>query len=83
MSDGMDETKGNINQGVGKITGNERLQAEGQADANAARAKRRVKGSLREARGELKEGIGKVTGNRSMEARGKAERRTGESDRTR
>ena len=81
MGDRIDELKGDIKQGVGKITGNERLKAEGKTDANAARAKRRVKGSLQEAGGEIKEGVGKVTGNKSMEAKGKAQRRAGESAR--
>ena len=83
MGEGMDELKGDLKQGAGKITGNRRLRAEGEADANAARAKRRVKGSLREAGGQLKEGVGKITGNKSMEAKGKTERRVGESDRVR
>ncbi len=81
MGERIDELKGDIKQGVGKVTGNERLQAEGEADANAARAKRRVKGSLQEAGGQVKEGVGKVTGNKSMEAKGKAQRRAGESAR--
>ena len=81
MADRIDELKGNLKQGVGKVTGNERLQAEGEVDANSARAKRRVKGSLREAGGQVKEGVGKVTGNKSMEAKGKAQRRAGESAR--
>ncbi len=83
MAEGMDELKGDLKQGVGKLTGNRRLQAEGEADANAARAKRRVKGSLREAGGQLKEATGKLTGNKSLEAKGKTERRVGESDRIR
>jgi uncharacterized protein YjbJ (UPF0337 family) len=81
MSDRVDELKGDIKQGVGKITRNERLEAEGETDANAARAKRRVKGSVREAGGQIKEGVGKVTGDKSMEAKGKAQRRAGESAR--
>jgi uncharacterized protein YjbJ (UPF0337 family) len=81
MADRVDELKGNLKEGVGKLTRNRRLEAEGESEANAARAKRRVKGSVKEAGGSIAEGVGKLTGNRSMEAKGKAQRVRGETDR--
>ena len=82
MADRVDELKGNVKEGLGKVTGNRRLKAEGESEANAARAKRRVKGSVKQAGGGLKEGVGKLTRNQSMEAQGKADRLRGEADRT-
>ncbi len=52
------EAAGNIKQGVGKATGNENLQAEGQAQE--------LKGEAQKAKGDVKEGAqhvaDKVTG---------------------
>jgi len=39
-----DELKGNLKEGVGKVTGNERLEAEGDAQAKGAKARRETKG---------------------------------------
>jgi uncharacterized protein YjbJ (UPF0337 family) len=80
MSDRMDELKGRVKEGTGKVTGNERLEAEGKGQAEAARTERRVKGAAREAAGSLKEGVGKLTGDRPMEEEGAANRMEGRSE---
>ncbi len=82
MSERADELKGNLKEGVGKITGNERLEAEGDAEAKGAKARRETKGTLRQAGGTLKEGIGKLTGDEATEAEGKADRLRGKTERT-
>lgn len=61
MNDRLDETKGNIKQGVGKVTGNRRMQAEGKGEAEAAAARRHVKDTANQARDRVEEGLGKVT----------------------
>src|SRR6187200_850817 len=63
MGDRMDEMKGNVKEGVGKLTGNERLEAEGDAQADAAKARRETKGAMRQAGGKVKEAVGDLTGN--------------------
>ena len=40
MGDRLDELKGNVKEGFGKLTGNERLEAEGKVDKLRGRADR-------------------------------------------
>jgi len=40
----MEELKGNIKQGIGKVTGNEELEAEGKVEHDTAKASREMKG---------------------------------------
>ena len=49
MRERIDEAKGNIKEGVGKMTGNRDLQAEGRAEHDTAKAKRNVKGAAKQA----------------------------------
>ncbi len=79
MSDRMDELKGNVKEGVGKVTGNERLEVEGDAEADAAKARRETKGAVRETGGKIKEGLGKLTGTESLEAEGNADQVRGKA----
>ena len=82
MSDRMDELKGNLKEGAGKLTGNERMEAEGDTQADTAKAKRETKGAAREAGGSLKEAAGKLVGSERTEAEGKADKLRGKSERT-
>jgi uncharacterized protein YjbJ (UPF0337 family) len=81
MSDRMDELKGNVKEGVGKLTGNERLEAEGDAQADTAKARRETKGAMRQAGGKVKEAVGDLTGNDRLEAEGEADQLRGKADR--
>jgi uncharacterized protein YjbJ (UPF0337 family) len=81
MGDRIDEMKGNVKEGWGKLTGDRRTEAEDEAEADAARAKRETKGALEEAGGHIKEGIGHALGDRSLEAEGKADRLRGAAKR--
>ena len=80
MSDRIDELKGNLKEGLGHLTGNERLEVEGEVQAEAARARRKTSGVLREAAGTVKEGIGKLTGNEVTEVEGTAEKLRGQAE---
>ena len=82
MGDRAEELKGNVKKTAGRVTGNERLEAEGRAEATEAKAARQTKGAARQAKGTVKEGVGKLTGNESTEMRGKADQLRGEADRT-
>ena len=81
MGDRLDEMKGSLKQGAGKLTGDEGLQAEGKAEETTASAKRETKGAMREGGGALKEGFGKLTGDEGTEAEGMADRARGKAER--
>ena len=81
MSDRMDELQGNLKETAGKLTGNERLEAQGDAEADAAKAKREMKGAAREAGGTVKERLGDLTDHERLEAEGKADRLRGKAER--
>lgn len=75
-----EDAKGKAKEAVGKVTGNERMQAEGQVDQDSAhvkqaaeRAKETAKNVGGEAKGKAKEVAGAVTDDNSLEAKGKAE----------
>lgn len=82
MSDRIDELKGDVKEGLGNLTGNKRLEAEGEVQSDAARAKRKTKGALREAGGAVKEGFGKLTGDEVTQAEGTAEKLRGKAEQT-
>jgi uncharacterized protein YjbJ (UPF0337 family) len=82
MSERVDEAKGNIKEGFGKVTGNKDMEAEGKAEHDAAEGKRQVKGAANQVKGSVEEGLGKVTGDKETEARGTADRLKGDSQRT-
>ncbi|MBV9788422.1 MAG: CsbD family protein [Chloroflexi bacterium] len=81
----LDEVVGNVKQGLGNLTGNERLEAEGRAQElggesrqDAAKTVGTVKGMAEEAKGNLKQGVGELFDNEQMQAEGKAEELKGE-----
>jgi uncharacterized protein YjbJ (UPF0337 family) len=81
MSDRIDEAKGNLKEGLGKVTGNERMEAEGRAEHDSAKARREMKGAANQVKGSVEEGLGKVTGDDETRARGMADRIKGDSQR--
>jgi uncharacterized protein YjbJ (UPF0337 family) len=81
MGERIDEAKGNIKEGVGKLTGDTDMQAEGEAEKDTAKAKREVKGTGNAIKGSVEEGLGKVTGDEETRARGTADRIKGDTQR--
>lgn len=81
MSERIDETKGNIKEGLGKVTGNKDMQAEGRAESDSAHARREVKGAGKQVKGKVEEGLGNVTGDDETRARGTADRLKGDVER--
>ena len=77
MGDHIDEAAGNVKATVGKATGNEQMQREGQAQSSAAHVSHEVKGAVDQGVGKVQEGVGKVTGDKSTEAAGKARQAEG------
>jgi uncharacterized protein YjbJ (UPF0337 family) len=82
MGERIDEIKGNIKEGVGKVTGNRQMEAEGRTEQTAAKATREAKGAGKQIKGRVEEGLGNVTGNEEVKARGIADRLEGDADRT-
>ncbi len=77
---------GAIKKGVGKIVGDEQLEAEGrakelegEAQAEAAKAAERTKGKKDETVGAIKNRIGQVLGSDEMAAEGKARELEGQA----
>jgi len=81
MGDRMEELKGNIKAGVGKVTGNEKLEAEGEAEHDSAEAARKTKGVANQVKGSVEEGVGDLTGDEETRARGAADRLKGDAQR--
>jgi uncharacterized protein YjbJ (UPF0337 family) len=73
MPDRVDEMKGSVKEGVGKLVGNERMEAEGQTERSAAKAERESKGVANQAAGNVKMAAGKLVGNDRLHAEGQAQ----------
>ena len=82
MADRLDELKGRVKEGIGKVTGDEGLEDKGKSEAEGSRVKRKIKGAAKEAGGAVKQGAGKVVGDRRTEAEGKADRVSGKTQRS-
>ena len=81
-----EQVGGKIKQGIGKVIGNEQMQAEGKAKElkgeareESAKAGERTKGAFEEATGAIKNRIGAVIDNEQMQAEGKARELKGEA----
>jgi uncharacterized protein YjbJ (UPF0337 family) len=82
MGERMDELKGNIKQGAGRVTGDTDLEAEGKTQQESAEAKRKIKGGATELKGNVEEGLGNMSGNEEVRERGIADRLKGKIDRS-
>jgi uncharacterized protein YjbJ (UPF0337 family) len=92
MSNSTERAKGTvgkvggvIKENIGKVIGNERLEADGKADQSegnarieVAKAAERAKGTFEEAAGFVKNKVGQAVGNDEMAAKGKAKELKGE-----
>ena len=81
MGDRTHEIKANIKEGVGKVTGNNELEAEGRVEHDSAHASREAKGMGHQVKGRVEEGFGKVTGDDETRGRGIADRLKGDAER--
>ena len=82
MAGRSDEIKGGLKEGLGKLTGDEALEAEGKGQKQAGRARRNVSGTVREAKGGVKRAAGKLIDSPTLEAEGEADRLRGKAERT-
>ena len=70
MGDRMDEMTGTVKETAGKVTGNQQQEAEGRAEAEAARVHREGSAVKDDVTGSIKQGVGKMTGDRDLDAEG-------------
>src|SRR3954447_13743223 len=77
MSGSVEELTGGLKEGVGKLVGNEKLEAKGRAQKTKGRLKRRAGALPKEVKGTAKEAAGKLTGNIDLEYEGKAQAEAG------
>ncbi|WP_437571280.1 CsbD family protein [Sorangium sp. So ce542] len=80
-----EEMGGKLKKGLGKLLGDEQMEAEGRAkelkgrvQQEDAKADERARGALEEAAGAIKNRIGKLVDNEQMAAEGKAKELRGE-----
>ena len=81
MAGRADEMKGGLKEGLGKLTGDKGLQAEGATQKQAGRTRRKAGGAAKEAKGSAKRAAGKVIDSPSLKAEGEADRLGGRSER--
>ena len=81
-----EQVGGKIKQGIGKVIGNEQMEAEGKAQElkgeareEAAKAGERTKGKVEEVTGAIKNRVGAAIDNEQMQAEGKARELKGEA----
>lgn len=79
MSGSKKEMMGGLKQGLGKLTGDEALEAEGAAQKNMGTAERRTSGAVDEVKGNVKKGVGKLLDSPTLKAEGEADRLGGKA----
>ena len=81
MAGRKDEMVGGLKQGLGKITGDEGLEAEGSAQKNMGKTRRKMSGAMHEVKGNIKKGVGDLIDSPTLEAEGEAEKLRGKVER--
>jgi len=78
----IDEFKGSVKEGAGKLTDDPQLEAEGRGEKNIAKAERTIKGIGDQVKGAVEQGVGKLTGDHERQAEGKIDSTRGDVERT-
>jgi uncharacterized protein YjbJ (UPF0337 family) len=81
MTGRKDEFVGGVKQGLGKMTGDEALEAEGTAQKQSGEAKRKMAGAGREVKGNVKKAAGDLLGSPTLKAEGEADKAAGKIER--
>ena len=81
MAGRSDELTGGLKEGLGKLTGDEALEAEGSGQKHATRTERKTGGTLREAAGSVKSAVGNAMDSPTMQAEGEADKMRGKAER--
>ena len=70
MAGSGDELKGGLKEGLGKLTGDEALEAEGTMQKAGGKAERKVSGAFNEGKGSVKGAAGDALDSPSLKAEG-------------
>ena len=81
MTGKKDEVAGGIKQGLGKLTRKKGLEAEGAAQKDSGRARRKMGGAAREVKGDVKKGAGDLLDSPTLQAEGEADKVRGRVER--
>lgn len=81
MSGRKNEIVGGIKEGLGKVTGNDTLEAEGTTQKTAGKTERKVSGAGHEVKGSIKSGAGSLLNSPTLKAEGEAEKVQGRIER--
>jgi uncharacterized protein YjbJ (UPF0337 family) len=81
MGSRIDEVVGNTKKTIGDITDDERLEREGQAEAERAKLERETEGAVDKAAGKAQETWGDLTDDPETETKGKARQLEGDAKR--
>ena len=82
MAGTKDEMMGGIKQGLGKMTGDEALEAEGAMQKTGGRAARKSAGAGHELKGKIKKAAGDVLDSPTLQAEGEADKVRGKIERS-
>jgi uncharacterized protein YjbJ (UPF0337 family) len=82
MAGRKDEFVGGVKQGLGKLTGDDALEAEGTAQKKSGESQRKMSGAAREVKGNVKSAAGKVLDSPSLKAEGEADKAAGRIERS-
>ena len=75
------ELKGGLKEGLGKLTGDDALEAEGATQKESGQAERKTSGALTEAKGGIKGAVGDLINSPSMQAEGETDKLRGKMER--
>ena len=81
MAGRSDEIKGGLKKGLGKLTGDEALEAEGAAQKEGGKTRRKASGTMREATGNVKGAVGDLIDSPTMQAEGEGDKVRGKAER--
>jgi uncharacterized protein YjbJ (UPF0337 family) len=82
MAGTKDEALGGIKQGLGKLTGDDALEAEGAMQKTGGRAVRKTSGAAHEVKGNIKKAAGELLDSPTLKAEGEVDKVRGRVERT-
>jgi len=82
MAGTKDEMVGGIKQGLGKLTGDEGLEAEGAIQKTGGRAVRKTTGAAHEIKGNVKKAAGDLLDSPTLQAEGEVDKVRGKVERS-
>ena len=82
MAGTKDEMLGGIKQGLGKLSGDEGLEAEGTVQKTGGRAARKTTGAAHEIKGNIKKAAGDLLDSPTLQAEGEVDKVRGKVERS-